>query len=635
MLTNNKKKILYDWWLGGGSQAPTFSSSTERCILAGGASGDDYVTFGDWAPHPVTGDEVYNWRFGPDHNASGTGNARIFTKAAGSSTISSPVTIYADPDGSGGVNVTNVSGNWASATRYIVFWLEINGTNGDMYYKYSDDLHLNIATPASATWSARTRMTTDFGTGQANTYIDGPGQFIVLQNGDLLKPSWCNNGIVTVYRSTDLGLTWTRSGNITLDTVNPNDETSIVQLDNGTIFAAMRCNSLHVIRTSTSTDNGATWSALVNTTIQSYGKPAICQYNNYVYGIAREYNPLPVPFTSQRTIYFKTSDLVTFETGFIDNREEIYGYGQPRVSPIEDKIIVVYSVEGANTTPLQDPTRIIRKELTYTASAATTPPVYDTDIQSWYDFIQGNYETVPTAAETLAFSNFIAGLRADGRWPAEFEEVFPLAMNDTNNANAALRGLKKPWRKGVPTASPTYTVSGYDFNGTSQYIDTGLVLSNSAILTQNSASVFYYCAENTSSAGNNFDFGAGNAAANTLSQVVGSITRFSDNNLYFMMNDSTLTPYPNANAVGFYHLQRLNSTTKSAWKNGVSMGANATVTSTVRPTTTPTIGAKRFSGSVSGFANRTIGIIGFAGALSGYEAGLNTRFQALKTALGY
>jgi hypothetical protein len=599
---------IYYYHSGGGSQAPTFSSSTERCIIAGGNGGDDYITFGDGSIHPVTGDETFPWRYGPDHNSSGTGKARLHTKAFGSNTIYGPVTIEDDPDGSGGINITNVSGNWASATRFIIFWLEINGTNGDMYYRYSDDLHLNITTPASATWSARTRMTTDFGTGQSNTYIDGPGQFIVLQNGDLLKPSWCNSGIVTVYRSTDLGLTWTRSGNITLDAGNPCDETSIVQLDNGTIFAVTRCNSLHVLRTATSTDNGVTWSALVTTTIQSYGKPAICQYNNYVYGIAREYNPVPVPFTSQRTIYFKTSDLVTFETGFIDNREEIYDYGQPYYSPLENKVIVVYAVEGANTTPLQESTRIIRKELTLTASAAVTPPVYDTALQSALDFTQADGGTLPNSVLGGHLSTLFAGARSDG--DLALMRLFQLSTyNDTSLGSLASRNLIRPWEKFTLTNNPTLTADGYNPDGTTQSIGLGLTPAN-LVTSQNSMSVIMYCAENVQSAVvNSFDLGATDSAFEGITNAVLVMLRFSDDKVYIRLNDSTYSSWNNANSIGYYHFRRSASNVVSGDKDGVSMGANSTAVSTARSSTQVRMFACRFSDQINRHSSRKNGLL--------------------------
>jgi len=574
-------KKVFDWWTGSGSQAPTFSSSTERCIIAGGNGGDDYITFGDGSIHPITGDETYPWRYGPDHNSSGTGKARLHTKAFGSDTIYGPVTIEDDPDGSGGINITNVSGNWASATRFIVFWLEINGANGDLYYRYSDDLHLNITTPASATWSARTRMTTDFGTGQANTYIDGPGQFIVLQNGDLLKPCWCNNGIVCVYKSTNLGTTWTFLSYITQDTINPNDETSIAQLDNGDIVAVLRCNSLHVLRTTRSTNLGTTWSSLTNTTIQAYGKPAITQYQNYVYGISREYNAIPAPFTSQRTIYFKSADFVTFETGFIDNREEIYDYGQPFYSEIEGKVIVVYSVEGANTAPLQESTRIIRKELTLTAAAAVTPPVYDTKLQSVFDFTQADGGTLPDSTLGGHLSTFISGIRADGDYtPISLFELS--TFNNTNLGSLASRNWMKPWQKFTLTNTPTLTVDGYDPNGTTQSIGLGLTPST-LFQDQDSVSVIMYCAENVQSvAVNSFDLGASDSAFESFSNTLFVMLRFSDDKVYIRLNDNTNSSWNNANSIGYYHFRRTASNVVSGTKDGVSMGANTTAARTAR-----------------------------------------------------
>lgn len=602
------------------AKIPSFIISTDQCLLTGQATGKDYISFGDFSIHPTTFDEVYQWRQGTDHNSSADADAILFTKAFGASTISSTITVYADPDGAGGVNITNVSGNWANSNRYIVFWLEISGSNGDMYYKYSDDLYLNIATPASATWSARTRMTTDFGTGQSNVYIDGPGKFIVLQNGDLLKPSWCNSGIVTTYRSTNNGASWTRSGDISLDNVNPNDETSIVQLDNGTIFAAIRCNSLFAIRTSKSTDNGATWSSLVNTGIPSYGKPAIGQYKNTVFGIAREYNTIPAPFTFQRTIYYITDDLVNYRTGFIDGRGTFYVYGQPLYNPGENKLIVVYATESPNTTPLQEPTRVIRKQVILNSLSATIPVTYDIDYQCLLDFAQAAGETLPSNGDKLIHSNLVATLRAGGKWTTG-DEIYIGGLNNTGLLAFSKRNWLRPWEQATITG--TYTVNGWDFNGTSDKFINFRVLSQEAKFLQNAAEIGVYQFEEGQSSGPLL--GTGNGTFSTRTNNTSILTRFTDDKVYFAINGpATLQNLSNTTSLALWELKRTSSTVIELWKNGsLFTQVSTSVVSTGRSTEKLTIGCERYgSADDHSFSNKGFGALYIGGLKGSWSAEL-------------
>lgn len=607
---------IYDWWAGG-SSSPTFSSSTERCVLAGGPTGKFYITFGGGVVHPTTYDEVSYWRFATNHNSNADGDARIITKSFGSDTIYGPTTVYADPDGAGTINVTNVSGNWGNNNRFILFWLEINGTTGDLYYKYSDDLYTNITTPASATWSARTRMTTDFGTGQANIYIDGPGEFITLQNGNLLKPCWCNNGIVTTYLSTNNGLTWTRSGNITLDTINPCDETAIVQLDNGTIFAAVRCNSLAVIRTSTSTDNGVTWSALVSTSIPSYGKPGLTQYQNNIFGIAREYVS---GFTSNRTIYFKSSNLTTFEYGFLDNRLDPYMYGKPNYSVGENKIITYYSVEGANIDPLAGPTRIIRKESTLTVAAAITPVAYNNDYQSLLDFTQAAGETLPSDANKLVDSAFAAAVDSD-----PIDGYYVVKHNNAALSDFSLRNWRKSWIKATSTG--TYGITGWDFNGTSQFFDPLLQLNLQAEYLQDDAEVTFYTEEEGTTTG--VEFGGNTGTFASRNNPVMMELRFTTNAAFFAINGpGTLSTVANTTAAGLWELKRTSSTTIELWKNGV-LFASASTTSTGRASVSPIVGAERFGNGNFLFNPRSFGLLAIGGVKGTWQARWQARIAAL------
>lgn len=154
-------------------------------------------------------------------------------------------------------------------TGKIFFFYALNdGSNAStrVFYKSSTD--------DGVTWSARTEITSMFG---SNPYgwtfhMPGPGHGIQLDNGRLLLQLWNrksisfpvnqrNYGISTIY-SDDHGTTWNLGGVIPVSTTYPANESRLVQLDNGNVvmngrYAVSGTNSRI---TSLSTDNGATWS---------------------------------------------------------------------------------------------------------------------------------------------------------------------------------------------------------------------------------------------------------------------------------------------------------------------------------------------------------------------------------------
>jgi hypothetical protein len=167
MLTNNKKKILYDWWSGGGSQSPTLLyPSVERALKAGVGPTPliGYVTFGG-AVLLSDGTELDYWRYGSTHNTLPDADIKIFRNDNG---VLSPEYIVKDHTETS-KNVTSISAGEGNNGRVFVFYSLQRAANAyevtapsDVYYKYSDDL-LDFADPNDATWSSEIRMTTDYG----------------------------------------------------------------------------------------------------------------------------------------------------------------------------------------------------------------------------------------------------------------------------------------------------------------------------------------------------------------------------------------------------------------------------------------------------------------------------------------
>jgi len=562
---NKKKKLLLYNWLnsGGGSPAYTLYPSTDFAIRAGvgPAALKGYYSFGGNARDPVSG-RLYNcWRKGSNHNSSADGDIMIWFSDDDGVTNTAEYTVKADI---ALFNLTNPNVMVANNRRVIVFWYEMQvGNISNPKFIYSDDLY-NVASPALATWSAEQTFSTDF----AGFYLDGPGEGITLANGDLLKPVW-TSGIgaqsVRVYGSTAAsnGAAWTLKGIVTQDAVNPCDETCIVQLLNGNIMAFIRCNTLNIIRTSVSTDMGATWSALTNTSISNVGKtPVAISPQGYLFGLRRD-------VATNRTGYFWTSDYTTYNTGFIDGRTAAYMYGG--VEWASTRFIVDYAVEAQNSTAFSGPTLIINKYVEQSTTPVAPPTVYDVELQSVFDFSTAAGETQPSTALKTKLQTFYTNLRgASVNLLDQWDFVRPV-LNDATLEAIRNRNWKKPWDNNIVSlvAAPTYNGVGYVFNGTTQYVLLSAAdrLDQMLKFLQNDCSIWYGTRSSAANDGRVF----GNVSTQMIRRLAG------DGLFYLRLNSGTYSTVANANLSGRFGGSRVNSATQRGWRNGSQIVSSAAV----------------------------------------------------------
>lgn len=159
-----------------GQSFPTVLYPTiDRAIKAGtgntgGALG--YWSFGDlFGAYKIGSITVYRLcvpiRLGSNHNGAADGRIHLLVSDDKFATAGTNIEIKGDDVGN---NVTNPTGFVDPVTkRAFVFWTRLSGAvgamlsgPGDYFFKYSDNL-FSVADPATATWSAETRMTTDYG----------------------------------------------------------------------------------------------------------------------------------------------------------------------------------------------------------------------------------------------------------------------------------------------------------------------------------------------------------------------------------------------------------------------------------------------------------------------------------------
>jgi len=415
----------------------------------------------------------------------------------------------------------------------------------------------------SMTVVAKTGTTThtDWNVG-LSSYIDGPGKAIHLGAGVLLKPCWVTTGqgiyatsVAVMYKSVDNGANWTQSGFIT--DANPVDETCIIELPNGNIFATVRDNVAGVLRYTTSTDDGATWAALSSTAITSVGKsPINVSPSGRMFGITRD-------VATNRTKYFYNTtagNYTAFTSGFIDVREAAYMYGEVLWDATGNKFVVDWAVEAQNSVAYAGPTLIITKDVPLTV--ATAPTAYDTYLQSVFDWAQIDGNTMPSTELKTKLNDWFTALRS-GSFLTNIDYIRP-ALNDATLYAIRDRNWIYAWDTVTPVNSPTVAAAGYTFNGTNQRVEFGNTSRPNSLTraSQNDISIYYYTPTDTQDAAFGRSFGL------TAFQL---ITRASDGNLYFRINDVTNSTVTNSGAAGRYFLQRTSSTNKRIWKNGSSL----------------------------------------------------------------
>jgi hypothetical protein len=149
------------------------------------------------------------------------------------------------------------------------------------YFTYDNSLLLAInisiqkSTDNGATWDTARVITTAFSGANATS-----GQIVDMGSGVLLLPVYGKDGgtyLAKVLRSTDSGATWSVYSTIASNGAKDYTEVNILKLANGSLLAAIRCDTDWIIYTSTSTDGGATWSALVSAITVAGGRPAMLQ----------------------------------------------------------------------------------------------------------------------------------------------------------------------------------------------------------------------------------------------------------------------------------------------------------------------------------------------------------------------
>jgi len=188
----------------------------------------------------------------------------------------------------------------------------------------------------------------------------------------------------------------------------------------------------------------------------------------------------------------------------------------------------------------------------------------DADALLWSDAVITNGGTVSAGRLTIV-SAFVSGEKASGAWALTDDYWGLWAENEAQ----ALTSLKQR-RLATAVAAPTFTADrGYDFNGTTQYIDTGFVPSTHAVaMTLDSVHAEIYERTNLSD-GNNISFGGGSGSNRSVAvapRAAGACRGFSNSSF-------AAFTLPAADSRGLTQMGRNGAATTDAYgaKNGVDM----------------------------------------------------------------
>lgn len=211
----------------------------------------------------------------------------------------------------------------------------------------------------------------------------------------------------------------------------------------------------------------------------------------------------------------------------------------------------------------------------------------------------------PDSARKKAIDDFITGCKSDGNWTL-FDGVWFLAAHDRQ---AGKLNWKAPSSYTITEVnSPTFTTDrGFDFDGTTQYLRTGLVPSTGGLnYALNSNSFGVYVRENVT--------GGVNMGCASGSNETWVIARSSSNNFAMMDNSTSSASNANSTATGLSSVKREASNVTRGYRNSSILFTSA-IASVGIPTVEFYISAKNGGGTANNFSPQQIAFAFVGGSI--------------------
>jgi hypothetical protein len=266
----------------------------------------------------------------------------------------------------------------------------------------------------------------------------------------------------------------------------------------------------------------------------------------------------------------------------------------------------------------------------FTASAPGPPPL-DPDAEA---FLLATGITDPTIES--AINDLVIDLKNDSLW-TKMKVIYPMVGGGNPNLAAAQaaceQNLVSSSFTGSFTSGWTFASTGVTPNGTSAYMDTGLLPSIS--LTNNSTALSFY-SRSTSEANVGVEMGAAeNPSAIPLIQLVCNYTGLGTLHDHYSYLNGRLA-VSTANSFGFFCGSRTSSTSLKGYKNGSLVGTLTTSNSQNVTVINRSlfIGAVNLLAGTDAFSNRECAFASIGDGLNDTEASnLYTAVQAFQTTL--
>jgi len=199
--------------------------------------------------------------------------------------------------------------------------------NGNVIMSYFDRIsptniliYTTISTDNGATFGTPVQLS-----GYAD-YGAVSSKVIQLVNGDLLLATYGKsgaNGLLNVFKSTNNGASWSILSTISTDVFGSAlkyTEPSLILLANGDILASIRNDSTIMASIATSTDNGATWSSVVDK-FSSNSRATMClQENRVILAYRTPGGNSAIRYTTDEGVTFSTE--VQTATNLVGEQDE-------------------------------------------------------------------------------------------------------------------------------------------------------------------------------------------------------------------------------------------------------------------------------------------------------------------------
>jgi len=244
---------------------------------------------------------------------------------------------------------------------------------------------------------------------------------------------------------------------------------------------------------------------------------------------------------------------------------------------------------------------------------------FDPDAQAFFDRVTTAGGTL-SETEKSATNQLVLDMKTAGIW-SSMKAIYPMVGA---SAAACAQNLKSSSFTGTFTSTGwTFASTGVTPNGTSAYMDSGIVSSTQLIL--NSSHLSYY--SRTTSNGVEVEIGNFSGANGSLIEIRTSGVS------YYRINQSTDISHSDTDSKGFYIANRTASNIVNAFKNATKT-INSTVVSSALPTNNIFIGAVNISGAPLYFSTKQCAFASIGDGLTDTQASdFYTAVQAFQTTL--